>query len=150
MARKAAGTPGGGSWLWLQGLVCGAVLAFATPVALVICVLMAPGLAAAIFDPAPQRAMTRAVALACLAFTMGPVWHLILAGRVMTQAVDLVLDPEVVLPAWLAGACGWALCELLPVLLRSAADMRAAVRIAVLEKEAAALREEWDMAEEAK
>jgi hypothetical protein len=147
MARKS--TPArprpGGSFLWLQGLVCGAVLTFATPVALLLCILMAPGLAAAIFDSAPQRAMTRAVCLGCLAFTLGPVWRLILDGSGMTKAVDLALDPAIIGPAWLAGACGWALCEVLPVFLRIMADMRAAARVAALQKEEAELRELWDI-----
>jgi len=147
MARKAAraGPRQGGSLLWLQGLVCGALLAFATPVALLVCVLMAPGAAASVFDTAPQRAMTRAVCLGCLAFTLGPVWRLILLGRGMTEAVDMLLDPAIVGPAWLAGACGWALCELLPVVLRSFADVRAASRIAALQKEEAELKEQWDI-----
>ena len=147
MARKS--TPArprpGGSFLWLQGLVCGAVLAFATPVALLVCVLMAPGAAASVFDTAPQRAMTRAVCLGCLAFTLGPVWRLILDGSGMTKAVDLALDPAIIGPAWLAGACGWALCELLPVVLRSLADARAASRIAALQNEEAELKEQWDI-----
>jgi hypothetical protein len=147
MARKAAraGPRQGGSLLWLQGLVCGALLAFATPVALLVCVLMAPGAAASVFDTAPQRAMTRAVCLGCLAFTLGPVWRLLLVGRGMTEAVDMLLDPAIVGPAWLAGACGWALCELLPVVLRSLADARAASRIAALQNEEAELKEQWDI-----
>jgi len=59
--------------------------------------------------------------------------------------VDMLLDPAIVGPAWLAGACGWALCELLPVVLRSLADARAASRIAALQNEEAELKEQWDI-----
>jgi hypothetical protein len=147
MARKATrkAAAGGGSLLWLQGLVCGAVLAFATPIALLLCVLLAPAVLAAVMDTMPNRAMTRAVFFAALAFTLGPLWHLILAGRGMQQAVDLISDPGVLGPAWLAGACGWALCEVLPVVLRSLAELQATARMAALKSEAAALRAEWDL-----
>ena len=150
MARKSAARPksGGGSLLWLQGLICGAVLTFATPVALLAGVLLAPAVVAAVMDSAPTRAMTRAVFFASLAFTLGPLWHLIFAGRTMQEAVELISDPAVLGPAWLAGACGWALCEVLPVVLRSFAELRATARIAALKAEAAALREDWDLAAE--
>ncbi len=146
MARKAArGRRGGGSFMWLQGLVCGALLTFATPIALLVAVLLAPTVAAAVMDAAPNRAMTRAVFLSGLAFTLGPLWKLILEGRGMQAAVELIGDPAVLGAAWLAGACGWALCEVLPVVLRSFAEIRAVARITALQSEATALREMWDL-----
>jgi hypothetical protein len=66
-------------------------------------------------------------------------------GRNVAAATDLLLDPAILAPAWVAGACGWALCETLPVLLRVAADVRATSRIAALQAEARALREAWDL-----
>jgi hypothetical protein len=150
MARKAArASRGGGSLLWLQGLVCGAVLTFATPVAVLLGVLLAPSVVAAVMDSAPNRAMTRAVFLSGLAFTLGPLWHLFVEGRGMQTAVDLIGDPYVLGPAWLAGACGWALCEVLPVVLRSFAELRTTTRIAALKAEAAALRQDWDLTSDA-
>jgi hypothetical protein len=146
MARKVAGgRRRGGSLMWLQGLVCGAVLTFATPIAVLVGVLLAPTVPAAIMDPGPNRAMTRAVFLSGLAFTLGPLWKLIMDGRGMAAAVDLVSDPAVLGAAWLAGACGWALCEVLPVVLRSFAELRAVARMTALQAEAAKLREEWDL-----
>jgi hypothetical protein len=142
-APKAAAGKSGGSLMWLQGLVCGAVLAFATPVAVLTSVLLAPALMASVMDVQPGRPV--AGALAGAAFTVGPLWHLILNGRTMPVALDLLADPAVIGPAWLAGACGWALCELLPVLLRGVADMQAAARTATLKAEEKALREAWDL-----
>jgi hypothetical protein len=146
MARKATrGRRGGGSLVWLQGLVCGALLTFATPIALLLGVLLAPTVAAAVMDTASNRAMTRAVFLSGLAFTLGPLWKLILAGRGMDSAVELIGDPAVLGAAWLAGACGWALCEVLPVVLRSFAELRAMAKITALQSEASALRDAWDL-----
>ena len=145
--RAAAGGRRGGSHLWLQGLVCGAVLAFATPVAVLVGVMLMPALAATLIETRPGRPVTRAVALAGAAFTVAPVWHLIQAGGGVPAALDVLADPAVTGPAWLAGACGWALCEVLPVLLRGVAAMNAQARVAALDAEEKALRGAWDLEE---
>ena len=143
--RRTAAGRGGGSLLWLQGLVCGAVLAFAMPVAVLTGVLMAPALVAAALEARPRRPVTRTVALGCCAFTLGPLWRLVTNGRGMQAALDQLADPAVAGAAWLAGACGWALCEVLPVLLLGLADMRAAVKVAALEAEEQTIRETWEL-----
>jgi hypothetical protein len=144
----AAGAARGGSHLWLQGLVCGAVLAFATPVAVLVGVMLMPALAASLLDARPGRPVARAVGLAGAAFTVAPLWHLIQGGGGVPAALDVLADPAVLAPAWLAGACGWALCELLPVLLRGVASLNAHARLAALDAEEKALREAWDLESE--
>ncbi len=135
----------GGAFGWLGGMICGAVLAFAAPVALLAGVLLAPALVAAVLDTTQGRPVARTVALAGTSLTLGPVWRLLLTDRSLASALEILADPVVPLLAWLAGACGWAACELLPVVLRAAADMRAAAQLAGLQAEAAALREGWDL-----
>jgi hypothetical protein len=136
MTHAAGGTGARpkGSHAWLQGLACGALLAFAPSFALLLAVLLAPAIAASLLDRRPHHPVARAVALASGAFTLGPVWRLATGGH-----------PLVIGLAWLAGACGWALCVLLPVVLRAASDVRAAARIAALQAEAEALRAAWDL-----
>jgi hypothetical protein len=143
----ASGPARGGSHGWLQGLVCGAVLAFATPVAVLAGVLLMPALVASLFDKRPGRPVARAVALGGAAFTLAPLWHLLQGGGGVAAALDVLADPAVTAPAWLAGASGWALCELLPVLLRGVAAMNAQARLAALEAEEKALRAAWDFEE---
>jgi hypothetical protein len=147
MARAAgsAGAASKGSHTWLQGLACGALLAFAPSFALLLTVLLAPAITALVLDRRPQRPVARAVLLASGAFTLDPVWRLFTGGHSLPAALDLLGDPLVIGLAWLAGACGWALCVLLPVLLQAASNVRAAARIAALEAEAAALRAAWDL-----
>jgi len=82
-----------------------------------------------------------------VAFTLAPLWHLIEGGGGVAAALDVLADPAVTAPAWLAGASGWALCELLPVLLRGLASMNAQARLAALEAEEKALRAAWDLDE---
>jgi hypothetical protein len=147
MTHAAGGTGARpkGSHAWLQGLACGALLAFAPSFALLLAVLLAPAIAASLLDRRPHHPVARAVALASGAFTLGPVWRLATGGHSLGAALDLLADPLVIGLAWLAGACGWALCVLLPVVLRAASDVRAAARIAALQAEAEALRAAWDL-----
>jgi hypothetical protein len=146
-AKREAG--GGGSIHWLMGMACGAILAFATPTAILGGVLLAPAILAAVFDTQKKRPMTRVVFVACAGFAFGPVWHLNVMGGVTSQALEMLYDPSVLCPAWIAGACGWGACELLPLLLRLAAERAAVVRIAALQAEAKAIREAWDLEERA-
>jgi hypothetical protein len=146
---EAAGTARGkqarGGHPWLQGLACGALLTFAPAFALLLGVLLAPALVAVLLDRRPGQPVARAVFLAGTAFALAPAWHLFAGGPSLGAALDLLQEPPVLAPAWLAGACGWALCEILPMLLRIAAETRAAARVAALKAEAKALRETWDL-----
>jgi hypothetical protein len=151
MARAAApsrappGKRARGGGNWFSGLACGALLAFATGVAVLLGVLLAPCAAAAVVEATPGRPITRAMLLCGAAFVLAPVWHLVLAGDTMPATLDLLADPLVLGPAWLAGLTGWALCELLPVALRITSDLRATARITALAAEETALRAEWDI-----
>jgi hypothetical protein len=126
-------------------LACGAVLAFATSVALLAGILLAPAAVAAVVESTPGRPVARAMALCGGAFVLAPVWRLVLEGRSMTAALDILADPVTTGGAWLAGLAGWVLCEMLPVALRIASDMRHAALIGALEAEETALRAEWDL-----
>ena len=136
---------GGGSMPWLLGVVCGAVMTFATSSALLAGVLLAPAWLTAVFDADQRRPVTRVVFVSAAGLTIGPLWHLNTGGASVGQALDLLADPAVLCPAWLAGACGWAVCELLPLLLRLAAERQAATRMAGLLAQARQIREEWDL-----
>ncbi len=149
-ARGAAAKPvarkgGGGSLTLLIGVVFGAVLTFATPTALLCGVLLAPAIVVAVVDGSPRSAMARVVFVAGAGFSFAPIWHLNTAGGTMAVAMDMLSNPSILCPAWLAGACGWAVCECLPLVLRSAANRAAEARIEALAAEAKKLREEWDL-----
>jgi hypothetical protein len=142
---KSDGRKGGGSLPWLLGVACGAAMAFATPSALLGGVLLAPAWLTAVFDAESKRPVTRVVFVSAAGFTFGPLWHLNMGGASTAQALDMLTDPAVLCPAWLAGACGWAVCEVLPLLLRLAAERHAAARMAALLEEARQIRETWDL-----
>jgi hypothetical protein len=144
-AKRARETAGKGSGLWLQGAAFGASLTFAAPTMVMLGVLLAPGIACRVTEMEGGRGMTRAVALACLAGAIRPAWQLWLNGERMEVAVDRLCDPLVLLACWGAGACSWALCQVVPVLVRGAWDAREGARAARLEAEIARLRGEWDL-----
>lgn len=131
--------------LWLQGVACGGVATFATPIALLAAALLAPGWMALLIDRQPGRPVARSVLLWGAAFTVGPVWHLWVAGGTMATAAGMLTDILVLGPAWIAGACGWALAELLPVLVKLALDFSASRKRALLRRAREELEQEWDL-----
>lgn len=64
------------SWLWLQGLACGALACLATPTALLLAVLMAPGLCVWVLDTEAGKPNARAMLLCSLAFSFPALEHL--------------------------------------------------------------------------
>ena len=131
--------------LWVQGLASGALLTFAAPTAIVLAIVLAPAIACAIGERTANHAMARAVALCCAAAGLSPLWHLWMLGDHMEAALVILGDPYTVVLAWGAGASAWALCQILPVLIRAAWDIREATRARALEAEIARCREEWDL-----
>jgi hypothetical protein len=144
-AGAAQKTGGGLSLTWLLGVMCGAVLAFATPTAVLAVVLLAPAILVSVFDHQPGRPATRVVFIAGAGLTFGPVWHLNAASPSIAAALDMLCDPAVLCPAWLAGALSWGVCEFLPLMLHSVAERKAAARMKALLEEARALNAQWDL-----
>ena len=136
----------GGSFTWLQGLVCGALLTFATPASLLLAALFAPAVISWLTDIEPGRPVARSVAVACLAPALAPMWHLWMAGETMEAALALLSDPATIAIAWLSGASGWALCQVLPVILRTAREIRENGRAKLLRAELQTQKEEWQTA----
>ena len=153
MAAKAAAKAvapaagGAGTATWLLGAICGAAFAFATPSAILAGILLAPVVLAAVFDTERRRPVARVVFVAAAGFTVGPVWHLNMAEPSVAQALDMLCDPAILCPPWLAGGFGWGVCVLLPMVLSRAVEQRATAQIHSLQAEQKALREAWDLSE---
>jgi len=133
--------------VWLQGLACGALLTFAAPTLLLLVVMLCPAIACQLADPGTEKGMARAVGAASAAFTLDPLWHLWLAMDRMDAAIAILCTPLTLCLAWGAGAIAWALCEVLPVVIRTTWDAREALRSQSLAAELKTLREEWDLKE---
>ena len=148
MAAATPSRPGAhvakGSLLWIQGLACGTLLTFATPTALVLATLLAPAIACYLGEKT-SGSSARAVTLCCAAASLSPLWHLWMLNDSMDAALDALSNPVTLIVAWGAGACAWALCQVVPVVLRTAWDAREMARARAIEDELARTREEWDL-----
>jgi hypothetical protein len=130
---------------WWQGLIAGVLLTFAPGMALLLTALLAPALATLAVDTEEELGMTRSVALACAAASLSPVWHLWSAGNTFGAAFALLADPVTLGLAWGCGASAWALCQVVPAVVENIWKAREALRAHAIEKEMAALREEWHL-----
>jgi len=113
--RAMARTPRRHSMVWLQGLGCGAVVALVPAMALLLGVLLLPGVLAVLYDRQGGRPVARTVLLCGTAATVVPVLALWGAGDNMDACLVLLSDLRVVGTAWSAAAAGWILAELAPV-----------------------------------
>jgi len=134
-----------GSAMWLQGLACGALLAFAPGMALLLGVLFAPVFASLATDREKGHGVTRSVAIACAAGALSPAWHLWLAENQISAALVLLSDPLSLTLAWGGGACAWSLCQVVPAILQNVWAVREAVRAHKIEAEMKQLRENWHL-----
>ncbi len=139
-AKRQRRTP---SLIWLQGLLCGALVTLATPVAVLLTVLLLPVIGAFLFDPLPGKPRARTAFLFAAAWCVGPVRALWAQGGDLTIATGIVTDVAVVGRAWLAAGAGWALAELSPVAVRLALQGADRFRKARLLARREKLREEW-------
>jgi hypothetical protein len=133
-----------GRMLWLQGLACGALVTMATPTALLAFVLLAPTLLVWFLDTAPGKPTLRPVAMLGLGTSAYPMLELWRLGHTMSAAIDLALDPSVLVLAWAAQSGGWLLVELLPLVISVGMQIAATARAARLQALRRRYEEEWD------
>ena len=142
-AKKPPRAGTSGRIIWVQGLLCGGVLALATPTAILLVGLLAPAALAWHLDRQPGKPVARAVAVCALAGAIGPLAILWRSGHSLTVALAMLGDPFALFPAWAAAGGGWLLADLLPLVLRYSLDIAANARAARLRAERARLQSNW-------
>lgn len=147
-AQDPGTAPGGRSYLWLQGLVCGAVATLATPTAVLGLVLFAPAVIASLTERRDGRPLTRVLALFGAAGGAGPLVHLWSGGHTLALAVTLAADPAVIGLAYALAGLGWLLSEVGPLLLRAGMEARTAARAARLRAARRRLTEAWSLGDD--
>lgn len=147
---KAASKPGpaaakqrGAAGIWLVGLICGAVIALATPYAVLAGVLLAPGLLLVLLDSQPGRPVAVPVLMIGAATIVRPVMALWAAGGQMDPALALAGDPRGVATSWAFQGLGWLVIELGPPLIRLALEGTAQARALRLRHVRAQIEAEW-------
>ena len=149
--RKAANKPGTApkprqhSMIWLQGLLCGAMVTLATPTALLLGVLLGPALLAIALDREPGRPRARSIALCSMAAAVNPLRTLWTAGHSIATATALLGDFQILATAWSAAAGGWLLAEAMPIAVRAALEALSIARAARLRAERVRLVEAWGL-----
>jgi hypothetical protein len=143
--RAMARTPRRHSLVWLQGLGCGAVVALVPAIALLLGVLLLPGLLAVLYDRqgGGGRPVARTVLLCGTAAAVAPILVLWGAGNNVDACVVLLGDLRVVGTAWSAAAAGWILAELAPVAVLVVLEAITQTRTAKLRAERQRLATEW-------
>jgi hypothetical protein len=142
MAAKAR-TPRRHSLAWMQGLGCGAVVALVPALALLLGVLLLPGVLAVLYDRQGGRPVARTVLLCGSAATLAPTLALWGTGNSMDACMILLGDLRVVGTAWSAAAAGWILAELAPVAALIVLEAITQARAARLRAERDRLVAEW-------
>jgi hypothetical protein len=138
-------TPRRNSLIWLQGLLCGAMVTLATPTALLLGVLLAPALVAIVLDREPGRPRARTIALCSMAASIDPLRMLWTVGHSTATATALLGNLQVVGTAWSAAAAGWLLAEITPVIVRAALEALSIARSTNLRAERTKLIETWEL-----
>jgi hypothetical protein len=144
-ANSGAAPAKSNALMWIQGLLCGGLVAMLPPTALLLGVLLGPALLGLFLDSQPGKPIARSVLLCSLAASVKPVRLLWAAGHSMAVSMALATDADVVGTAWAGAAAGWLLAELLPVAVRvvlEAVSLRQAARLRTVR---AALAEEWGL-----
>lgn len=134
---------GPGAAMWLQGLACGAVVALATPCAVLAGLLLAPGIGAFLLEREPGRPTARVTLLCGAAIAAAPVAALWQSGQGVGGAVAAASDPAVLAGSWAAQGAGWLMAQLFPVIVRLILDAQARTRMAGLRAERGGYEEEW-------
>lgn len=144
-AKSDAGQPRQHSLVWVQGLLCGALVTLATPTALLLGVLLGPAMIAVVLDSEPGRPTGRSVALFSMAASVAPLKALWTTGHTMRGALNLVGSLDLVATAWSAAAAGWLMAQILPIAMRTVLEALGTARSARLRAERAKLVADWGL-----
>ena len=144
-ARTGTAPAKSNALMWIQGLLCGGLVAMLPPTALLLGVLLGPALLGLFLDNQPGKPIARSVLLCTLAASVKPVRLLWGAGHTMGASMALATDADTVGTAWAAAAAGWLLAELTPVAVRVVLEGMSLRQAARLRAVRAALAEEWGL-----
>ena len=144
-ARTGTAPAKSNALMWIQGLLCGGLVAMLPPTALLLGVLLGPALLGLFLDPQPGKPVARSILLCTLAASVNPVRLLWGAGHTMAASMALATDANTVGTAWAAAAAGWLLAELTPVAVRVVLEGMSLRQAARLRAVRAALAEEWGL-----
>jgi hypothetical protein len=131
------------SWLWLQGLACGAALSIATGPFILLAVLLAPGLVSYAIERGDSKPVSETMLLLGLATCFMPLRILWESGHSLDSCIALLSDPARTGLSWVAAGAGWLMEEAAQIIARHSSELGTRRLIAQLQKEKADLVAEW-------
>ena len=143
MAKAATARPARRSWFWVQGLVCGIVAATAPGTALMLAVLLGPGMAMYASAPGRGKAHARAMILMGAATVFMPLRQLWEQGGSLDAALALLGDPARPLLSWTASGMGWLIGQVTELATQFLLNAKAAQERRALVTERQTLLDEW-------
>ncbi|MFT8895628.1 MAG: hypothetical protein ABF968_01540 [Acetobacter sp.] len=129
---------------WINGLACGAALAWLPGYSLLIGVLLIPLIAVCLLDSNRGEVMARMMmpyAFAALVHPFHMLWN---ADGSMDAAVMLLMNPMTSVVGWCAAGGGWFVFEVAILGVKLTRQFQVRQRKAAIAKELATLAEEWD------
>ena len=142
-SAAAASRKSAKSWTWLQGIVCGIVVAIAPGTAVLLAILAAPALGMLATSSPRHETPVRAMLLASAASTIMPLRLLWEQGGTFATALDLLTDPSRPLLSWVACGLAWLACHIVEVVMRFTGQLRTNGSAKSLAQERTALLREW-------
>ncbi len=146
-AGNRLGGAAGALFVLLVGLAGGGLIALAPDIAVPAGLLLAPGLAAFLFDPTPSRSVACAMLLFQAAAAVRPVAEAWYRCEGMQSCMDTLGRPRLVVTVWAMAALAWLLTQALPIGLKAVSDYRVSLRRAVLRERREALVADWGLDE---
>ena len=134
-----------GSSMWLVGLLCGTMVALATPYALVVGAFLAPAIVVLATDARPGKPIGWSITMIGGAMLVRPILALWMAGHLMGAAIEIVTDARALAGSWALQGAGWLAIELGPALIRLALDGAARARAVSLRLARTKLEAEWGL-----
>jgi hypothetical protein len=116
------------------------------PTTLVIVVGMMPTAVAYFVDTSPQRSLGPTVLFLNFSGVLPTLFRLWKSGHTVDRALDIILQPTMLLLMYLPAAFGWLLYAYVPVLVSGILRRKAEMRIRSLEKDQDYLVEQWGSA----
>jgi hypothetical protein len=144
---KRIGGAAGALFVLLLGLTGGGLIAMAPDIALPGAVLLAPGLAAMLFDPTPGYAVARAMVLFQATVAVRPLTDAWSRCEGIESCMDTLVRPRLVLIVWTMAALAWVLTQVVPLGLKLLSDYRVGVRRTALQQRRETLVADWGLDE---
>lgn len=143
MATKAATAHAGRMSLWFWTFGAAVMVLAAAPTAVLLGILLAPGVAVWALDRSPERGLARIVLLFGLAGVLRPLVHLWTGNAGWGAAITLASDSGVLAMAWGGQVLGGLLAEVGPSIMNIVLERKFRLQVAHLEAARSILETEW-------